>query len=125
MREIKFRAWDKQDNRMIIDQQDFIPLKITNCGVFRLDAKIKDDRWILISNDRFEIEQFTGMRDKNSKEIYEGDIVKSFVYGNPFISEVTFNNAQFCIDCCSERCAEAMQESEIMGNVHENPELLA
>lgn len=45
MRKVKFRAYDKQDKRMIVDEQDFIPLKITNNGVLRLSPLHEEDLW--------------------------------------------------------------------------------
>ncbi len=76
MKTEKFRAWDKKDNRMIVHEQGFIPLKVTNIGVFRLDAKIKENRWILIDLKRFIIEQFTGLKDSRGIRIYKGDVIK-------------------------------------------------
>ena len=42
MREIKFRAWVKDDKRMIVHEQEFIPLKVTSIGVFRLSPTHED-----------------------------------------------------------------------------------
>lgn len=54
-REVEFRSWDIEDKTMIIDEQNFIPLKITNKGVLRLNPKYKDDLWEIIDKDRFVI----------------------------------------------------------------------
>jgi uncharacterized phage protein (TIGR01671 family) len=65
MREIKFRAWDKDGSmKMCADFMDFCrEMLSTNQG----------DPW---NDERFIKMQYTGLKDKNSKEIYEGDIVK-------------------------------------------------
>lgn len=74
--------------------------------------------------------QFTGLYDKNGKEIYEGDII-SFVKGlkktengdwedNVRIYEVKFEEAQFNISCLSK----VTNSIEIIGNIYDNPELL-
>ena len=61
MRDIKFRAWDKKFKKMVglKGVQDFFSI--------RSDG--------LPSNDNYELMQYTGLKDKNGKEIYEGDIV--------------------------------------------------
>lgn len=74
MREIKFRAWDKFDNKMIDSDswyfsEEFEPFidSVKNC------------------QERYEIMQYTGIHDKNRKEIYEGDFV---INGDPKIRYV-------------------------------------
>lgn len=97
MREIKFRAWDKEDNRMIVDEQDFIPLKVTNKGVMRLSPHHSEDLWEIIDNSRFEIMQYTGLKDSNGKDIYEGDKVKFRKYMNEYNGTVHFEKGCFIV----------------------------
>lgn len=113
MREIKFRAWDNGAKMY----QTMAPMINIHTGE--------------ISNlpGRFILEQFTGLLDKNGKEIYEGDIVSQFIgksyYTGPAVVKYTITEYH-CgyyirgLELGIERC----ETCEIIGNIHENPELL-
>ena len=119
MREIKFRAWDKQEKEMLLwnDWSDEIKDAIPH------DA---GDEW----TERCIVMQFTGFHDKNGKEIYEGDIVRCLV-GVEFHREVVFKDGNYYL-INGENMIFPIQvvntshtESEVIGNIHENPEMMA
>jgi hypothetical protein len=107
MREIRFRAWFKPAKYMFKHED----LYIYN---FRLFSE-KDSQHILM--------QYTGLKDKNGKEIYEGDIVKCVRLFENY--EVQYYNA--CFICKNGISGFDLRESEnieVIGNIYENPELL-
>lgn len=60
--------------------------------------------------------QFTGLLDKNGKEIYEGDILRG-------LGKVYFHQGKFCVEY-GEEWGWISKNAEIIGNIYENPELL-
>lgn len=133
MREIRFRAWDKQKNKMR-DVWD-VSMQHAVDGSFTISCPGKayqdfesgeyDCDIDVLGSHAFELMQFIGLKDKNEKKIYEGDILK-FVYGQ--LSEVIFYGARFVLDDKKRPTVFDYITSpnlyEIIGNIYENPELL-
>lgn len=133
--ETRFRAWDKKDKRMIVSEQEFIPLKVTNVGVFRLSSLSVTDQWVLLNQDRFEITECLGLLDINGKEVCEGDvcIVSTTKGGYRALVEKCDINPSFLLRRIPERFLADVEydfiqcnllKLEIVGNIYQNPELL-
>jgi len=107
MREIKFRAWDKIGKQGMLGWS-----KIIETGI---ELFFKD-------NFGFELMQFTGLKDKQGKEIYEGDIVKQ----EDTINEVYFHKGAFKIGSTiwNPDYLQYPEGVEVIGNIYETPELL-
>ena len=123
MREIKFRAWHKEKKIIgkvlgidILHKEIYFSNENINCYEC---TEFKD----------IELMQYTGLKDKNNKEIYEGDILSDGNNKKPY--KVIFENGSFraefegdfeeysfdLIDVVAQGC-------EVVGNIYENPELI-
>lgn len=73
-----------------------------------------------------QIMQYTGLKDKSGKEIYEGDIVKEQYHGSLYVQEVKWSepNSGFWIGGAAHLNKGVAQDLEIIGNIYENSELL-
>lgn len=125
-REIKFRAWNRQLDVMVNEAID-----IGKLGVHAPTMQHKD---VKARGDVYELMQYTGLKDKNGTEIYEGDILLDPL--DEYISgKVTWwdNNARFFLSNLNDdymgdddNADEPMEwvKYEVIGNIYENPELL-
>lgn len=116
-RKIKFRIMRlrDQDNTWLCDDYDLKDLIEMDGFGFLDDGDI--------------IEQYTGLKDKNGKEIYEGDIVKIEAYSRVFQVVYRKWDCSFVYENDEDEEIAHMfdgfpDEYEIIGNIHENPELL-
>ena len=132
MREIKFRAWKHSSKKMyfvtnMIWKEDWIGVNSTDSiGINYVDNHCPNE---------YELMQYTGLKDKNGVEIYEGDILQhsykpigktepnvrifKVVFGDGAFQQYEPGDAENALDIWYE-----WFELEIIGNIYENPELL-
>lgn len=131
-REIKYRAWLKEEEKMVnVETIDF-----TDKSMQYLEKNEIIDAYLLrrMIFDDVELMQYTGIKDKNGKEIYEGDILKyKFLYDRRLkhVTLVKFveTEANFGIkDTYGNEIPlfriTANNYFEVIGNIYENEELL-
>lgn len=126
MREIKFRAWIKDYEVMVtVDFIDFIEgeiMIIDHEGIQRI-----------FTLSEVELMQYTGLKDIKGKDIYHGDLclydrnINERLDKKVFVVE--YQDGAFFIDSDYERVylhdiKQTQEEVEVIGNIHENPELL-
>ena len=122
MREIKFRAWDIQTESM----RDVLVIDWVN-ELIDLSSGIIERRPHEVI-----LMQYTGLKDKNGVEIYEGDIVETVYNGEVFAGVVVYDLSEvdFKVTDGKEKYGRNFQylagndENEVIGNRYENPGLL-
>jgi uncharacterized phage protein (TIGR01671 family) len=140
MREIKFRAWDKNRKkifpvRAIIFGRGKVQMQISETDVW------PEGTWVVEDLKNVELVEYTGMKDANGVEIHEGYVVEqSFtelgategLFNNPpddmtsFIGEIKMYEGRWWIDSGSWAIPlfSELNQNEVVGNIYENPELL-
>lgn len=118
MREIKFRAWETISASMLC-----------------FEELLKNDIAMILKSKKqtnVKLMQFTGLKDKNGKEIYEGDIVETekWIRIGKYArckGVIVYKGAKYTIDCFGDwdgSDTELNGLATIIGNIYENPELL-
>lgn len=120
MREIKFRAWDKRMGIFIFFESLWNLFKEGeelehngNCVFTNKEHGLHDE-------DDFVFQQYTGLKDKNGKEIYEGDIVKSEQW-EPSVYQICFDRGAFYIakkDKHEVADIKYVEDFEVIGNIY-------
>ena len=129
MREIKFRGWERELQMMVYD---------TELGgwIFEYDGNpVRAVNQMINEEDYFyDLMQYTGLKDKNGTEMYEGDILSTDL-DRPYLI-VEFRNGAFMFQChdngkdyydfmaTTGENSNFTKYHEVIGNIYENPELL-
>lgn len=128
MREIKFRAWDKIEKRF--SYVTLHPNSISFPSAERLERNnYKDEYFVFFNIEGWK--QFTGLKDKNGNDVWEGDIMESC--NNPkvkFTIGFGWNTDKNCYGWTMQGSKKiytldkSVHKMEVIGNIYENPELL-
>ena len=133
MRDIRFRAWDKKNLKMMAHGKPYLFLDIEDGKVYRADIDDYSEDFIIM--------QFTGLHDKNGNPVYESDILgedrdiievvkKTGPHGDYFalivrkiggLREIKRHIPGAKDDYCT---TARIDECEVLGNIHEHPHLL-
>lgn len=128
MREIKFRAWLKYGKEIVdVEEIDFM-----NEVINYIDNDYENNEQEIIGAyfENIELMQYTELKDKNNKEIYEGDVVK--LRSNHGIGVIKYYDewGAFIVEYIKPRPLVVLginyykEDIEVLGNIYENPELI-
>jgi len=140
-REIKFRGKSVDDGKFpeTIWVRGF--LTILKIGNHRIQYQSENHKWDYVNVIPETVGQFTGLRDKNGVEVYEGDIIRFILFYNEqqslnikeYIGEVNFKDYGYVAECYEVGCKEEFEyfelgfikfhsrgEIEVIANIHDN-----
>ena len=153
MREIKFRAWDKKEKRMYWNVESAydslhchnVPDDPEECGCDMLSHTFGPSSFgEVLKNENLKIMQFTELKDKNWKDIYEGDVLQmdeeskvlnlekavvEYWYGVAHVKPIYDNQFRGTLqDTCFNHLGGKLKDGvsgKVIGNIYENKELLS
>ena len=123
----KFRAWHKELGRMMLIEIMYFFFFDNELEELELNDPVMNDH-ISVYPDEIVLMQSTGLKDKNGKEIFEGDILKS----NKYITSVFYERGAYCVKFSRTPNTTVTTnvisfiekyKTKILGNIYENPEL--
>ena len=136
MREINFRVWDKAEHRMFDVEQLVFDPNGELVSIYSYGPDFSNDLDALMGEkpdlNEAALMEYTGLHDKNGREIYEGDIVHAYdqepdryepdYRGSEATGIVEFHGSMFMLD--DDIILNYPPILEVIGNIYENPELL-
>ena len=129
-REIKFRAWDNENKYMITSKQGIFTALRNSMNITVQDNGYYNTGDLLKPNkEKYTLMQYTGLKDKNGVEIYEGDLIEYKDSTGKHIKEVKFDKGCFYAGLhggSSTRVAPKLinaRISKVIGNIYEEKEV--
>jgi uncharacterized phage protein (TIGR01671 family) len=137
MRELKFRAWNKENSEMLYDVNVSwngkvfreVATKSKNSVVVNKDGHKSEyyEDWDRFVTFNYPVMQFVGLQDKNGQDIYEGDIINLLPNNYLCVVEYNDNEARFSLknkNGYQGQYTIIASACEVVGNIYENKNLL-